>query len=670
MYCKKTALWLFIFVVLGSFFTSQVSAREIEIQRHQSKAVQQQTLAALQLIDKDAWDAARDSIAKTKDPLAAKLFFWMMYTRTNDDGNFVRLTQFIRQNPEWPQIRRLRLKAEKNIPDTMPSRDVIAWFDDYKPLTADGLDRYLSAILQTGNKEKAREVLGDWWAKTPLERDDQKKLFRKYNRYINTAAHHKRLDMLLFRKQNSNALAIANVLKQGYPELARARIALSQAKKDVDGLIAVVPRRLQNDPGLLYERLRWRRKNDLNAGAIQVLNIMPSIDKIQNPASWWLERHIIARRFLAEKKYHEAYKLVSAHKQVSGLPFAQAEWMAGWLALRFLKKPTEAYQHFQTLYAKVSSPISKARASYWAGLAIDSAGDKEQAKSWYDKAAKFRTTFYGQLAAAELGIAGDIASAAPPKLSSEEIANYNKSELVQAARLFHYAGMRKTASQFIHAFVNYKGDAKAHLYGAQLASELKRHHDGVRIAKQATRKGLFLTAQSYPVITNQLRGVDLEWALVHALIRQESVFDFQARSPAGALGLMQVMPATAKETARKLGIRHATDWLTSRPDHNIRLGTAYLQKMLDRYDGAYPLAIAAYNAGPGRVDKWLKTYGDPRKGEINIVDWIELMPIYETRNYVHRVIEGTYVYRMRLENQQGKKPPKTGLAMPRSLRQL
>ena len=213
------------------------------------------------------------------------------------------------------------------------------------------------------------------------------------------------------------------------------------------------------------------------------------------------------------------------------------------------------------------------------------------------------------------------------------------------------------SSRFLRAFVESENSSKAYKYAAELAIKNGRNHDAVRISKEATKKGLFLTAQSYPVITDRLQGIDLEWALIHALIRQESVFDTKAKSPVGARGLMQLMPATAKETARKIGVQHRTSWLTTRPQHNIRLGSRYLTDMVRRFDGSYMMAAAAYNAGPGRVDKWIKTYGDPRKGEVDWIDWIESIPIYETRNYVQRVMEGVYVYRLRLKKIQ--KPSNT-----------
>lgn len=633
----------------------------------QSKQAHGHTLRAIRLAEQDRWEQARGEIVAAKDPLAAKLFFWLQYTRRDAGLNFVLLTHFIRDNPEWPGMRGLRHKAETNMPSGMAPRDVIEWFDDYPPLTAKGADRYLQAILATGNVEKARAYLSEWWASTPLSRDDQRNLFRQYNRYINTAAHHKRFDMLMLKGQYENAMAVAQVLQQGYPELALARMALAKEEGNVDTLVRAVPPRLQNDPGLLYERIRWRRRNNHDEAAIQMLRHMPAINVIQNPDEWWMERHIIIRRLLEQRRYQDAYNMAAAHKMETGLPFAQAEWMAGWLALRFLNQPAKALNHFKHLHDNVSSPISKSRASYWAGRALLAMGQNDTAKQWYRDAAQFQTTFYGQMAAAELKLDGTVTSAAPPVLTAQDKARFNASALIQAAHLFSEAGQKNTASSFLKAFVEHEDSAKAYLFGADMALNMRGYHDAVTIAKDATNKGLFLTAQAYPVITDQLQNVDMEWALVHALIRQESVFNAEARSPAGALGLMQLLPGTAEETARKLGIPHSTGWLTARPAHNIRLGSAFMQRLLNKYDGAYPLAIAAYNAGPGRVDKWLVTYGDPRKGEIDIIDWIELIPIYETRNYVHRVVEGTYVYRLRLKNIQ-KTHHSNSLATPQNLR--
>ncbi len=648
--CKVIGAIALILCVFPAF---SVLAIDSPVNRLQSRAAQEKTVRALQLINQGQWGLARDAVAATHDPLASKLYYWLLFSQKGDFENYGRLAQFIRKNPEWPGIDGLKRKAEKDMPASLRPAEILGWFSDYKPQTARGVDRYMSAMIATGKNVQAKTFLANWWASTTLSREDQRTLFRKYNSYLDRAAHLRRFDTMLLRGQKDNARALAAVLGKGYPELAEARIALKAGKKNVNGLINRVPRKLQSDAGLRYERLRWRRKNNLDVGAAEILHEPPPVDKIQNPKAWWKERHILIRRMLEKKHHKSAYLLASKHFQKPGsFEYAQAQWVAGWLALRFMDKPTEAYQHFEALYQNVKTPVSKARGSYWAGRAASGFSDENIALQWYQKAAKHQTTFYGQLAGAELGLENSLPNAAPPKLSAREKSAFERKELVQAANLFRSAGMRKESSRFIMAFVQDEGSAKAYKYAAELALQNEQTHDAVRISKKATKEGLFLTAQSYPVIAQQLQGIDLEWALIHAIIRQESVFDIKAQSPVGARGLMQLMPATAKETARKLGIAHNTAWLTTRPAHNIRLGSQYLTNMVARYNGAYPMAIAAYNAGPGRVDKWIKNFGDPRKGEIDWIDWIELMPIYETRNYVQRVMESVYVYRLRLKNIQ------------------
>ncbi|MEM7651106.1 MAG: lytic transglycosylase domain-containing protein [Pseudomonadota bacterium] len=640
-------------LMLCVFPVASTLAIDSPVNRLQTKRAAEQTVRALQLINQNQWDLARNVAAQARDPLASKLYYWMLFAEKGNFENFGRLAQFIRNNPEWPGINKLKRQAEKDMPQNLRSSEVLAWFADYEAQTATGVDRYMRSLIETGKTTHAKTFLSDWWASTTLSRDDQRMIFRSYSRYLDRAAHKRRFDTMLLRGQNANARAIASVLGPGYPELAEARIALRAKKKNVNGLIDRVPPQLQSDAGLLYERLRWRRKNNLDVGAAKILHSAPPAKDIQNLKEWWRERHILARRLIEKKHYESAYLLTSKHQQTPGtFQFSQAEWVSGWLALRFLKKPTDAYQHFQALYNNVETPISKARGAYWSGRASEGFSDKAISQKCFENAAQYQTVFYGQLAGAKLGMENALPNAKPPKLSATDYKTYQARELVQAANLFARAGMRNESSRFLRAFVKSEGSAKAYKYAAELALKEGRNHDAVRISKDATKKGLFLTAQSYPVIADQLRGIDLEWALIHAIIRQESVFDIKARSPVGARGLMQLMPATAKETARKLGLKHQTAWLTTRPAHNIQLGSKYLTDMVRRYNGAYPMAIAAYNAGPGRVDKWLKTIGDPRKGEIDWIDWIESIPIYETRNYVQRVMEGVYVYRLRLQKIQ------------------
>ena len=615
-----------------------------------------QIVTGLSAIKKGKWDEGKRYIAASKDPLAATLYYWLYYQKkSSKQVSSKSLVRFLNKHPAWPANRSLRLKAEKDINKEGRTAESVRYFDRYDPLTADGFFVYVDSLLAQGQTAKAKTLIQEWWTEKPMGRDDQKKLFSKYQSNITLDSHRKRLDRLLFDKHYTNARAVARVLGQGYPELTEARIALANKKSTVNELIAKVPSARKNDPGLLYERLRWRRRKGDNRGAVQVLRQSPSMDRVINAKDWWLERHILIRRYIEQKNYRGAYLLAKAHGQASGLPFAQGEWLAGWLSLRFLNNPTQALKHFETLHAGVKSPISKARGAYWAGRAAAAMKATESAQNWYGRAAQFQTAFYGQTAGAELGRTQALSNAAPPNLTADDMRGMNANPLIRSAIWLHGAGMAKESAQFINAFIDQNPTPKTYLYAAKLTQKMGLRTTSLRIAKKATKKGLFFTAQSYPVLTNEVRNVRIDWALTHALMRQESQFDQYARSPAGALGLMQLMPATAKETARKIGVSHSQARLTSDPAHNIALGTAYFNQMLKRFGGSYPMAIAAYNAGPGRVDKWIKTNGDPRLGQVDLIDWIEMIPIYETRNYVQRVLEGMYVYNLRLRKAAPKK---------------
>ncbi|MGH1375750.1 MAG: lytic transglycosylase domain-containing protein [Alphaproteobacteria bacterium] len=640
----------------------QANAYENPTNRKQTSKARTLTVQAIQDIEKERWSAGKQKIAQSKDPLASKIYHWLLLTnvKKSDWTNqlFIRLSHFIRQNAEWPGISKMVVRAEGVMPEGLSNAEVITWYDDFAPQTPYGMQRYMDAMIIEGHKREAREFFASWWGNIVTSRDQQKRIYKKYRAYVTPQAHKKRLDTLLHKKNYDNARAIASLLGKGYPKLVEARIALAKNNgSGVGKLIDNVPKHLQNDSGLLYQRLRWRRKRDLNKGALEILAQVPSPEKVYNKKEWWTERHIMIRRLLEQKRHKEAYFLASKHIQEEGFSYAQAQWLAGWMALRFMKRPTEAYERFTVLYHKVKTPVSKARASYWAGRAAQALGQHDMAQSWYKKAAEFQTVFYGQLAGAALSMQNKLPKGKLPKVSKSEVHAYQKNELVQASFLFKSAGMRDVSENFMFAFLSKDGTPKAYRFAAEITAKGGDFYGAIKIAKKAASQGMFLTKQSYPTITKQLRHIDIvEWALVHAIIRQESMFDYKATSHAGAKGLMQLMPATAREVSKKVGVGYKYSWLTSKPRYNMLLGSSYIASLIDRYDGNYAMAIAAYNAGPGRVDSWVKKYGDPRKNQISLIDWIELIPIYETRNYVQRVLEGVYIYRLRLENIQ--KQPK------------
>lgn len=612
------------------------------------------THQALLAVKKDQWDRGERLIAQADNPLATKLYQWLYFThRDSAVVRFDSLATFMRTNPEWPLQGRMRRVAERAMPPGLSDEAVIVWFRQFPPRSAAAMIRYLDALEDAaGQTARIEAILAPWWEDALLTPDEQSYFLKHYAAYMTRAMHQKRFDQMLFHDHYTNARVLARIMGGGYPALAEARIGLAEDKSNLDRLIAAVPGDLKNDPGLQYERLHWRRVHDYDYRAIEILHRPPSAERIGNLAAWWRERHIIARRLIESKQYNSVYLLVSKHQQKDGLGFAQAEFLSGWLALRFLDEPWRAFEHFERLYNNTKTPISRARGAYWAGRASEALGHKEIAQQWYRAAARHQTAFYGQVALAALDEEYVPPQQLPPAGTPGGKLAFEHQEMVQAARLLSNAGLRRETTDFLNALAEAAQTPEEYLYVADLARELKHYHNGIRLAKEGLQKNIFLMDHAYPTMLSRMHNVDTEWALVHALIRQESAFDYEAVSPAGARGLMQLMPATARDIAQKKGLRHSTDWLTRNPDYNIRLGSYYIQQMLDYYDGSYPLAVAAYNGGPGRVDRWLKEIGDPRKGEIEMPDWIESIPVYETRNYVQRVLEGVYVYRLKLRHIQ------------------
>lgn len=618
---------------------------------------------ALLSIKKGNWKQAADIVAQTRDPLAAEIYYWLYYTKEVGPVQFSRISAFVRQNPDWPGKATLQLAAEKAMPSDLPSDEVVRWFGKNAPQTPDGMDRYIRALLNGGESDRAKEVLRPWWGKTLLTREQQKYFVGTYSSLLDKKSNVLRLDTLLRNDQYTNARALALWMANGYPALAEARIVLAEGKGGVDGAVSRVPEHLRADPGLLLERLRWRRMKGDDYGAMEILHGMPPLNEISNPQAWWNEWQIIARRLIENKQYESAFLLLEKHPYKEGVPFAEAEFMAGWLALVHLKKPWQAFEHFEALYAGTGTSLSRSRGAYWAGRASDALGHGDIARKWYQTAARYQTTFYGQLALTVLDDGSKPPQQVAPVVPVEDEVRFKTRDMSQAARLLNAAGLEKESIVFIRALADAARTPGDYKLTAELASDLEYPHIAVRIAKAALEKGVYLPDQSYPTILSLVKDVDTEWALVHGTIRQESAFDHKALSSAGAAGLMQLMPRTAKEAARKQRLSYSPGWLVSKPSYNLKLGSYHMNQMIDRFDGSYPLALAAYNAGASRVDKWLKEFGDPRKGEIDMIDWIEAIPFEETRNYVQRVLENVYVYRLKLGDIQKLAPPPIHVAM-------
>lgn len=592
-------------------------------------------------VDRNAWDVVRTVETQMASTLVGRLATWADLSRPDSTAGFEELAAFVVRNPDWPNVQALRRRAERTMPDGLPADAVVAWFDAFAPLTAEGASHYGMA-LQTVDPIRARIWARDTWRVIALTGAQETEFLGRFGSLLSADDHWSRLDALLWAERTDEARRMLARVSGDRRLLADARLKLMARTPDASAAVRALPAKLLQDEGILYERTRWRRRNDDEAGAIEMLGQQPRTSA--HARDWWLERHIIARRLFDEQSYRRAYQLVTAREQSDAVDRAEKDFLAGWLALRFLDRPDDAVGHFEKLYADVSMPISLARGAYWAGRAHEAAGNKQKAADWYRTAAKQPLTFYGQLAADKLGqpsIAALPVSATP---STQAVDSYG-GDLARAARLLDAVGQRDRADLFLRKLMVDADTAEKNRLLATVATSMKYPFVAVRAGKAAAREGLTVIDAAYPLVPlpDDLSG--LPPALVLGLARQESEFNSTAVSSAGAIGLMQLLPGTARDVSRALGVDHTTGMLSGDPVHNLRLGSRYLADLIRRYDGNWPRAIAAYNAGFGRVDTWAPT---PSKTPEQVVDWIESIPLPETRSYVQRVLENTQVYRLRL----------------------
>lgn len=630
------ALAVALGVMLGTLpARAELSAADVQTYRQAFKAA-----------DAGRLDEARQIARRAQEELPDKVIRWIELTRPDTAASWQELSAFMRDNPDWPNQNALRRNAEAKMPD-LPYREVRAWFEARPPLTTTGLFRYVDALMETGASDKAIELVRRRYVEGGFGRVEEQDFRKRYVGLLRPADHWARLDRMLWDGDDDGAKRMLPLVDPGRQAVAQARMALAGMAGGAEGALAKVPSQLSNDPGLLYERARWRRRKDQDAGALELLAKAPK--DMGRAEAWWTERHIIARRLMETGQHARAYQLAADHGTKDGLAFAQAEFLAGWLALRFLDKPDQALKHFEVLTRGTTSPVSKSRGAYWSGRAAEALGDKGRAKAFYEAAMSYGSTFYGMLAVDKLGLPAGSSIPKERPLTAEAKKAFQRNELARVARLL--ARIEGKDSDRLELFIRRLGSeaktADEYRQTSELALELGRQDLAVFNARGALQDGFVILEAGYPELDTRLNPRP-ERGLVHAIVRQESTFAPAVVSPAGARGLMQLMPGTAQQVAKGLGLRHTHEKLTRDPDYNVRLGTTYLQELIDRFGGSYVLAIASYNAGSGRVGNWLKEFGDPRASGVDVVDWIETIPIYETRNYVQRVLENLQVYRARL----------------------
>jgi len=571
-------------------------------------------------------------------------------TRNGAQPTFADVSTFLTANPDWPYARRLRRRAEESMPAGLSDDTVRAWFKRFPPLTTAGRIRFAEAALAAGEEESGPELLRQAWVEGTFDRSQQGAFLAKHRKHLTRQDHVRRLGRLLWDGRVSEARRMSRLVDKGHRALADARIRLRQMKGNVDGAIARVPEDLRHDPGLIYERLRWRRRKERDQAARNWL-MAHARDDVR-PALWWRERAILARRALNEGHISEAYRIAGLHGLDEGLGFAEGEWLAGWIALRFLGDEEVAFRHFERMFNGVRYSISRARSAYWAGRSAQAMNEPEKADLWYRAAAQYATTYYGQLAAARLAPEDDLVPPPDPQPNADEVKAFEKHELARVVRQLTELDQQKRLKPFLKRLADSRDSGGWRVLTADLAEQSGRLDVAVGIARSAGRHGRPMLDVGYPTIRlpplKQQTAGNLDDALVLAVIRQESGFKPTAKSSAGARGLLQLLPGTAKQVAKSLRMPYSKRRLTADESYNLTLGQAHLASLLKRYDGSLVLTLSAYNAGPGRVRTWLRVNGDPREDDVDEIDWVEMIPFAETRNYVQRVLENLHVYRWKL----------------------
>jgi len=606
------------------------------------------------------WQKTFRTLRKSNTTVARKLLIWLTVTETKIPITPDNLILFTLENPGWPKLYTFHNRIEKNIgASSLRSHEIIEWFYQNPPKSVNGIRTYIKELLRLGHKNRAKTALKKFWLVAKLNKKETATLARIYRKLFSTADHANRLDNLLWKRRYKEASYTLHLVGKNARNMGKARISLGRLSSKASKLVRVVPVRLRNNEGFMYDRIKWRRKMNMDDNAFNLLRKMPV--KPRHPKLWWKERNILARRAIEKRNYVRAYNIINEHGMTSGGNYAHAEWLMGWLSLRFLNQPDIAYQHFDNFRKAVSSAISRARGAYWLARTAEIMKQKKVTIIWDVRSSQFPSTYYGQLSFEKLYGHKHIPQFQNDQVSKKALQSFESKESVQAARLLSHIGLSKVTDPFFVKLLKGATKRTDFVMIARLARETNRPYFSIEANKQLQQKhGELMFMDGYPLLPT-LPVDKPEISLVHAIVYRESMFDTAAISSAGARGLMQLMPNTARQVSKSIGKKFISRKLTNDPQYNIELGTTYLQNLLDTYNGSYPLAIAAYNAGPGNVDKWISKFGDPRKDRIDIIDWVEQIPFYETRNYVQRVMESYYIYRLRL-----LKRPKTILAFART----
>ena len=602
--------------------------------------------SVIELVRKRKAGDATNAAATISDPVARKLAEWIIL-RSEDNGATVeRYRVFLSTNPSWPSQTFLRRRLEAAMWDDRRDDSVAwSWFENESPVSAKGRFTLAKAMLARGDRANAERLVREAWRSDPMSEDTENNALDQFGALLTPGDQKARMDTLLYGSENEAALRAAKRLGAGYVALAKARIASVKKAPNARALLEAVPRELHNDPGFLFSKIQLLRREEKFAEAAQLMLSAPKDpNRLYNLDEWWIERRLLARKMIDTEEFRSAYLIArDAALPSRDIYKTEQEFTAGWIALRFLNDPATATQHFARIGVGSVNPTTLARAGYWQGRAAEAAGRQQEARNAYARAAEQSTSYYGQLARAKLGLPQIELNSQPRGRGAERL------EIVRAAQLLYELDEREMAVPML-ADMGENGDPEALTGLGELTQRYSDARGMLLVGKAALNRGLPFDFYAYPV--NGIPqftpiGPEVERSIVYAIARQESAFNPSVVSPAQAYGLMQVTPDAARYVCKRHGATYDLGRLKNDSAYNATLGSAELGGLLEDYRGSYIMTFAAYNAGRGSVKKWVDRYGDPRDPKVDAVDWVELIPFSETRNYVQRIMENLQVYRAR-----------------------
>jgi soluble lytic murein transglycosylase len=592
-------------------------------------------------------NGARAAIAALSDPIARKTATWAMVDANGDSLSFYEVDQARRDLADWPRAARRQNAAEKLVESSGKTPgQILTWFNGAEPQTAQGAMALATAYRGTGQPDKAAALIRHWWRDKSFEADVQRTMLARFGDVLTVDDHVRRADILLYGSQGPAARDMIPLLPADQQQAALARIALRANAFNANDLLAALPASASQSSGVAFERAAYMRRKGLSDLALgQVQSFPKDVVTADQADRIWEERKQLILASLKVTDFKGAYAAANDSGLTFGPDAVDAEFYAGWLALRRLNDPQAAARHFAAIDRIGTSPITKARAYYWQGRAAEAMNDRAGANAFYEAAAQNSTTFYGQLAGAKLGRKLDLGD--DPKISAADRARFENRDPVQAMRLLYDNGYKDLFRAFALTLDDVLPTATDEAMLVDLVRGYGDQDTSMKVARGAAQRGFILPNRAYPFRTPPAVLGGVEPALVLGITRQESGFDPYVRSGVGARGMMQLMPTTAAIVARRTGVSYSPSMLDE-PDYNMRLGSSFLGQLVNQFSGSYVMAVAAYNAGPGRPTQWSAWCGDPRGAATDPVDFIECIPFSETRNYVMRVMEGMQVYRAKL----------------------